>query len=71
MLFKRTTVSRECKYKITSDEKQKQTKNDGEQNTQNCCHRRAEMTTTTTRGDLNARRDDTAGTMNLNWRLQV
>lgn len=27
--------------------------------------------TTTTRGDLNARRDDTAGTMNLNWRLQV
>jgi len=25
--------------------------------------------TTTTRGDLNARRDDTVGTMNLNWRL--
>lgn len=28
-------------------------------------------TTTTTKGDLNARRDETAGTMNLNWRLQV
>lgn len=34
-------------------------------------HTRRRHITKTTRGDLNARRDDTAGTMNLNWRLQV